>query len=99
MPLMDGYEATERIRALESASGQDARTPIVALTANAMSGQLDRCVQVGMDALLTKPIHVEQLEEMLRRFGLGNPLVSALRQESGRVSGAAQPASGEGRCP
>jgi PAS domain S-box-containing protein len=73
MPYMDGYEATERIRSLESASGKaDARTPIVALTANAMSGQLERCLQVGMDASLTKPINVEQLEEMLRRFGLAD---------------------------
>ena len=73
MPHLDGYEATERIRTLESASGRDEHTPIVALTANAMSGQLDRCLQVGMDALLTKPVNAEQLEEMLRRFGLGAP--------------------------
>jgi CheY-like chemotaxis protein len=73
MPHMDGYEATERIRSLESVSGRDRRTPIVALTANAMSGQLDRCLQVGMDALLTKPINVEQLADMLRRFGLDGP--------------------------
>jgi CheY-like chemotaxis protein len=73
MPHMDGYEATERIRSLESVSGRDRRTPIVALTANAMSGQMDRCLQVGMDALLTKPINVEQMEEMLRRFGLDRP--------------------------
>jgi two-component system, sensor histidine kinase and response regulator len=76
MPHMDGYEATERIRTLEDAAGTDVRTPIVALTANAMSGQLDRCMRVGMDALLTKPINVEQLEEMLRRFGLGEPASS-----------------------
>jgi two-component system, sensor histidine kinase and response regulator len=73
MPQMDGYAATERMRSLESVSGRDWRTPIVALTANAMSGQLDRCLEVGMDALLTKPINVEQLEEMLRRFGLDIP--------------------------
>jgi PAS domain S-box-containing protein len=77
MPQMDGYEATERIRSLESVSGRDRRTPIVALTANAMSGQLDKCLQVGMDALLTKPINVEQLEEMLRRFGLDRPDATA----------------------
>jgi two-component system, sensor histidine kinase and response regulator len=89
MPYMDGYEATERIRSLESVSGKaDARTPIVALTANAMAGQLDRCLEVGMDASLTKPINVEQLEEMLRRFGLGDP---------GSVGRVAQPSGGAPR--
>jgi len=92
MPYMDGYEATERIRSLESVSGKaDTRTPIVALTANAMSGQLDRCLEVGMDASLTKPINVEQLEEMLRRFGLGDP-GSAVAQVAQPSAGAPRPA-------
>jgi two-component system, sensor histidine kinase and response regulator len=73
MPQMDGYEATERIRSLESVAARERRTPIVALTANAMSDQLNKCLQVGMDALLTKPINVEQLDELLRRFGLDRP--------------------------
>ena len=46
------------------------RIPIVALTANAMTGQLEQCVEAGMDALLTKPLNVERLEEALVRFGL-----------------------------
>jgi two-component system sensor histidine kinase/response regulator len=96
MPLMDGYEATEQIRALESASGKDARTPIVALTANAMSGQLDRCVQAGMDALLTKPIDVEKLEEMLRRFGLGNPVPVGGLGAVGTVAGVDSGGAGGG---
>ena len=72
MPVMDGYEATERIRSLESTRGKfPARTPVVALTADALPGHLDRCLQSGMDGLLTKPINAEQLEQMLVRFGLG----------------------------
>jgi len=67
MPVMDGYTATRQIRDLE---GGRRRTPIVALTANAMTGQLERCLETGMDALLTKPLDVEQLREMLERFGL-----------------------------
>ncbi len=54
MPVMDGYTATRLIRERECISGRDAagdRTPIVALTANAMAGQLERCIEAGMDGL------------------------------------------------
>jgi two-component system sensor histidine kinase/response regulator len=68
MPVMDGYTATRKIRDLEGAQG---RTPIIALTADAMSGQLERCLQAGMDGLLTKPLEPERLHEVLERFGLG----------------------------
>lgn len=67
MPIMDGYTATRQIRSLE---GTGTRIPIIALTANAMTGQLEQCVEAGMDALLTKPLNVERLEEALVRFGL-----------------------------
>lgn len=67
MPVMDGYTASRRIRGLENAQE---RIPIVALTADAMTGQLERCAEAGMDALLTKPLNVERLEEILERFGL-----------------------------
>jgi len=78
MPIMDGLTATRTIRDLESDSkGTRAHTPIVALTANAMADQLERCLEAGMDALLTKPLNVQQLEEMLVRFGLGEPLTAA----------------------
>jgi CheY-like chemotaxis protein len=69
MPVMDGYTATRQIRDLE-APGQ--RIPIIALTADAMTGQLERCLQSGMDALLTKPLSPEKLHEALERFGLGS---------------------------
>jgi two-component system sensor histidine kinase/response regulator len=67
MPVMDGFTATRRIRDHE-AWGK--RTPIVALTANAMTGQMDRCLAVGMDGFLTKPLDVKQLRETLDRFGV-----------------------------
>ncbi len=70
MPVMDGYTATRTIRDLEKGRG---RTPIVALTANAMTGQLERCLQCGMDGLLTKPLEPPRLEEVLERFGLSIP--------------------------
>ena len=68
MPVMDGYVATRQIRDLETGGR---RTPIVALTANAMTGQLERCLRSGMDGLLTKPLEPERLKEVLERFGLG----------------------------
>jgi signal transduction histidine kinase/DNA-binding response OmpR family regulator len=66
MPVMDGLTATRRIRELETGR----RTPIVALTANAMAGQLERCTEAGMDGFLTKPLELVRLREVLDRYGL-----------------------------
>ncbi len=65
MPVMDGLEATQRIRELEK-NGD--RTPIVALTANAMMGTLERCLEAGMDDYLTKPLDISRLQDVLDRF-------------------------------
>ncbi|MGH8228072.1 MAG: PAS domain-containing protein [Steroidobacteraceae bacterium] len=67
MPLLDGYAATSRLRKLEPLA---TRTPIVALTASAMAGQRERCLEAGMDDLLTKPLDIERLQSVLDRFGL-----------------------------
>ena len=66
MPVMDGLEATRRIRELEN--GGPRRTPIVALTANAMMGTLERCLEAGMDDYLTKPLDISRLQDVLDRF-------------------------------
>ena len=68
MPEMDGLEATRRIRALEAA-GDAARTPIVALTANAFGEDRDACLAAGMDDFLVKPLDRERLAEFLARDG------------------------------
>ena len=65
MPEMDGFEATAEIRKLES---EKTRVPIIALTANAMSGDRDRCLDAGMDDYLSKPIDLQQLGEILQRW-------------------------------
>ena len=62
MPEMDGFEATAAVRAREQGS---ARTPIVALTANAMQGDRERCLAAGMDGYLAKPVRLEDLERVI----------------------------------
>lgn len=59
MPGMDGYGATQVIRKLESQSGR--HTPIFAMTANAMSGDRERCLEAGMDEYVSKPIDAKEL--------------------------------------
>ena len=65
MPVMDGIEATRRIREIEAGHRH---TPIVALTANAMMGTLERCLEAGMDDYLTKPLDISRLQDVLDRF-------------------------------
>ncbi|MDR3684611.1 MAG: ATP-binding protein [Geothrix sp.] len=64
MPVMDGFEATRAIRAREQGLAVP-RTPIIAITANALSGDAERCLQVGMDAYLAKPYTLKALRETL----------------------------------
>lgn len=65
MPVMDGYEATREIRRIEINRG--GHVPVVALTADALEGQREICMQAGMDDFMAKPIRLDDLEEVLRR--------------------------------
>lgn len=62
MPVMNGHEATRAIRELEAADDTLGRTPIVGVTAHALSGDMERCLEAGMDDYMTKPISPEKLE-------------------------------------
>ena len=67
MPVMDGFEATRRIRDHE-AQRRVARTPIVALTADALAGDRERCLQAGMDDYMTKPVSSATLAGAVERW-------------------------------
>ena len=73
MPLMDGYEASAAIRAL----ARTPRVPIVALTANVMEGNRERCLAAGMDDFLAKPYALEQLKATLQRWMPAAPAATA----------------------
>jgi CheY-like chemotaxis protein len=65
MPEMDGFAATEAIRRLGGTAGA---TPIIALTANAMAGDRERCTAVGMDDYLAKPVKFATLERLIAHW-------------------------------
>jgi HPt (histidine-containing phosphotransfer) domain-containing protein len=67
MPHMDGHELARRLRAAEADRGA-LRTPIVAVTANAVKGEGERCLVSGMDAYLVKPVSIERLRAILERW-------------------------------
>jgi signal transduction histidine kinase/ActR/RegA family two-component response regulator len=67
MPVLDGYQATIRIRQNETRSGARP-VPIIALTAHAIHGEMDRCLQAGMNDYLSKPFTEEQMREILKRW-------------------------------
>jgi len=73
MPEMDGYDATQAIRDLEKKSPAVPRSYIIALTANALAGERERCLAAGMDDYITKPFTAAQLEQALVRSRKSTP--------------------------
>jgi CheY-like chemotaxis protein/HPt (histidine-containing phosphotransfer) domain-containing protein len=67
MPEMDGYEATKRIRDLRAGTRQP-RIPIIAVTADAMTGDRDKCLQAGMSDYIAKPVELRKLADVLEKW-------------------------------
>ncbi len=68
MPELDGYAATGEIRSSETTNGHEKRIPIVALTANALQGDREKCLAAGMDDYLSKPFKLDQILVVLERW-------------------------------
>jgi signal transduction histidine kinase/CheY-like chemotaxis protein len=66
MPVMNGYRATEIIRTFENTRAT--RTPIIALTAYSLQGDREKCLEAGMDDYLSKPLDLDELDEMLSKW-------------------------------
>ena len=66
MPVMDGFQATQAIRKL--ADPKKARLPIIAMTAHALKGDAERCLEAGMDGYISKPVKGEELIELVERM-------------------------------
>ena len=66
MPVMDGLTATREIRKLDRADAK--RVPIIALTANAFEEDVNRCLEAGMDAHLSKPVDIDQVMDTLGKL-------------------------------
>ena len=79
MPVMDGFEATSLIRKLES---EKSMVPIIAITANAMSKDKERCVHAGMNDYMSKPVDIHELKEKLLKW-LPLPRGNALGKSAG----------------
>jgi signal transduction histidine kinase/CheY-like chemotaxis protein len=86
MPDMDGFELTRQVRTEEGAHRERRRTPVLALTANALKGESERCTAAGMDDYLTKPLTLDRLREAVARW-------TAVPAEEKPVGGAAAEAA------
>lgn len=64
MPEMDGYEAISHIRGIKGAE----KLPIIAVTAQAMAGDREKCLEAGADGYISKPVDVDELLEVLNKF-------------------------------
>ncbi|GAB4303469.1 MAG: hypothetical protein Fur0025_44780 [Oscillatoriaceae cyanobacterium] len=85
MPVLDGYEATKNLRRRE---GEGCHTVVIGLTANALTGDRQKCLDAGMDDYLSKPVSMEDLARVLEKF-LGVKIAPGNHQPTTAVSPAA----------
>ena len=92
MPVMDGFEAVRNLRAIELETGRR-RTPVVALTANAISGDRERCLAAGMDDYLAKPFTRTRLMAKLARWSQASATALSDPQRAAEAPGVSTPPS------
>ncbi|HBL74689.1 MAG: histidine kinase [Bacteroidetes bacterium GWF2_42_66] len=68
MPVMDGLEATQKIRSIEVENNVEKRTPIIAITANTMDNDRDKCISYGMDEFMAKPFDMDKLNSIFKQM-------------------------------
>jgi CheY-like chemotaxis protein/HPt (histidine-containing phosphotransfer) domain-containing protein len=90
MPVMDGYTAT-RIRRQKEAGAGLARIPIIAMTANAMAGDREKCLNAGMDDYMSKPLNRARLEQTLRKWLHEAPRATPASARPGAPAAASAP--------
>ncbi|TKG93521.1 response regulator [Puteibacter caeruleilacunae] len=61
MPVMDGLESTQKIREFEASQNNGEKTPIIAITANTLDNDREKCIAIGMDDFMTKPFDMDKL--------------------------------------
>lgn len=77
MPVMDGYEFTKQVRQLERNEGSQGHIPIIAITANAMKESSQQCMSSGMDDYLTKPVELDKLGKVVKKWLKLSPSLKA----------------------
>jgi CheY-like chemotaxis protein len=89
MPDMDGYQATAELRRRERDAG--GHTPVIAMTAQAMDGDRQRCIDAGMDDFISKPMRHQHLADTLRRWIPSGTIAHAPRSDALRCAASSAP--------
>ena len=90
MPIMDGYEATKMIRGMKTKARHGRKLPIIAMTANVMAGDREKCIATGMDDYLSKPVKFDILHEMMSKWlkaGKKRPIISSAPSDKPKPKG------------
>jgi two-component system, sensor histidine kinase and response regulator len=93
MPVLDGYKASAEIRSREATVAGGRHTPIIAMTANAMMGDREKCIAAGMDDYITKPIQADDLKRVLEQWS--PPWLPQLSSQPAKNAGANPGASAQ----
>jgi CheY-like chemotaxis protein len=70
MPVMDGLEATFQIRKYEKETSEERHTPVIAITANTLDNDRDKCIATGMDEYMAKPFDMNRLNEIFKELNI-----------------------------